>query len=478
MSIARNSIYNMAGSVVPLVLAIVTVPLYLNTIGTERYGALAIAWLILGYFGLFDMGLGRAVAQKIASAKDTTAENRSEIYWTASVISLIMGCLGALSIWGVGYLFISSYFKASPAIVNEVLVALPFLALILPFVTVGSVATGALQGREHFIDYNIGIIVGTCLFQLLPLLTAYFYGQELYMLIIAAGIARLLALIFNKYLVWRKMLRSIVPKFNKNSASNLLSFGGWMTLTGIIAPALYMVDRLAISAVLGAAAVAIYAIPYQISSRLSIIPTALNNAIFPRMSSLENEKELHIWTLSTQMTLAIMTPVIMGLIFNMHWLLELWIGAEIANEAYLIGQILLISSWGLAMALIPLTVLHARAQPKKALLAYIIEIPIYVFALWYGLENYGLIGAAAAYALRCVLDVILLSALAGSFPAKYASLMSLTLSILSIFGANYYNVDFNMWIILMILAAIIAILFSYIILPKHIKQKAMAQIGF
>lgn len=473
MSISRNSAYNVIGSLTPLILALTTIPLYLNIIGAERYGALAIAWLILGYFGLFDLGLGRATAQKIAAARESTDAKRIEIYWTALIISFLVGLIGALFIWGAGYIFIGKYFQASAIIIAEILVALPFLGLILPIVTVSSIATGTLQGREYFLEYNLGIILGSVLFQLFPLFTAWYFGTELYLLIIAAGVARLMAFIFIKYLLWRKMLYRSKPKISKEMASNLLSFGGWMTLTAIIAPVIYMVDRFVISAVLGAAAVALYVIPYQISSRLSIIPTALNNAVFPRMSSIDRDQERHIWILSTKVTLAIMTPIIIGLIFNMHWLLKVWIGTEIAQEAYLIGQILLISSWGLGMALLPLTVLHSRAQPKKPLMAYLIEIPLYIVALWYGLENYGLIGAAAAFAFRCTLDAILLSAIAGFYPVKYLCLISYTLSILSIFAAQYYQSNFNLWIILMLFGLAIALIFSYNATPKQLKDKAL-----
>lgn len=473
MSIARNSIYNMVGSVVPLILALVTVPLYLNAVGTERYGALAIAWLILGYFGLFDLGLGRAVAQKIAAAKNKTHEKRNEIYWTALIMSIMMGCIGAIFIWVLGSLFVQTYFEASDEIVDEILIALPYLALILPFVTAASVSIGALQGREYFADYNIGIITGSTLFQLMPLFTAWFYGNELYLLIIAAGVARIFALIYIKTLVWRKMLKNIRLNVSMNTARDLFGFGGWMTLTGIIAPLLYMIDRLVISAALGATAVAIYTIPYQISSRLSIIPTALNNAVFPRMSSVNKDQEKNIWILSTKVTLAIMTPIIIGLILNMHWLLEIWIGKDLAQEAYLIGQILLISSWGLGIALIPLTVLHSRAQPKKPFIAYMIETPLYIAALWYGIENYGLIGAAIAFAFRCTVDAILLSAIAGSFPAKYLCIISYILSILAIFAAQYYQTYFNLWLIFLAFGLAISIIFSYYVMPKPLKDKAL-----
>ena len=67
MSISRFASYNLLGQAVPIVVSLVTMPLFVQAVGLERYGILSICWLLLGYFGVLDLGLSRAAAQRSTS---------------------------------------------------------------------------------------------------------------------------------------------------------------------------------------------------------------------------------------------------------------------------------------------------------------------------------------------------------------------------------------------------------------------------
>jgi len=59
--LAKNTVFNFIGQTIPALVAIVTIPYIIHGLGVERFGILSLVWVVLGYFNLFDLGLGRAV---------------------------------------------------------------------------------------------------------------------------------------------------------------------------------------------------------------------------------------------------------------------------------------------------------------------------------------------------------------------------------------------------------------------------------
>jgi len=73
-TLAGNVLYNLLGFVIPLLLAFITIPILIRHLGTARFGLLTIGWMILGYFSLFDLGLGRTLVKVIG---EKLAKNES-----------------------------------------------------------------------------------------------------------------------------------------------------------------------------------------------------------------------------------------------------------------------------------------------------------------------------------------------------------------------------------------------------------------
>ncbi len=63
--LVRNALLNLVGQGSPLLVALIAIPLLIKGLGTDRFGVLTLAWIVVGYFGLFDLGLGRALTKMV-----------------------------------------------------------------------------------------------------------------------------------------------------------------------------------------------------------------------------------------------------------------------------------------------------------------------------------------------------------------------------------------------------------------------------
>ena len=63
--LARNTLWNLLGQVAPMSVALFAIPMLIRRVGTDRFGILTIAWMVVGYFSLFDLGLGRAMTNLV-----------------------------------------------------------------------------------------------------------------------------------------------------------------------------------------------------------------------------------------------------------------------------------------------------------------------------------------------------------------------------------------------------------------------------
>src|SRR5687767_15997822 len=89
--LVRNVALNAMGQGLPLVVAIFLIPVLLDRLGAERFGLLVLAWALVGYFGVFDLGLGRALTKIVADRiGDHTSRVPSSLGWTAVALMTLL----------------------------------------------------------------------------------------------------------------------------------------------------------------------------------------------------------------------------------------------------------------------------------------------------------------------------------------------------------------------------------------------------
>lgn len=414
MSIRRNTVYNLAGQLVPLVLALATIPVYLRLIGEARYGVLAMVWLLIGYFALFDLGMGQATAQRLSRAAHCSPQERAQIFWTALMVNAALGGIGALVTWPLASYSFGQVFNIEPALRLEIMAALPWIVLAVPVATLSGVLSGALQARERFLELNLVSTLGSAWVQLLPLAVAAFWRTDLAVLVPAVLLARLptLVLLFERCRV--HVFAGQEVSWDRTIAKQLLRYGGWVSVTAVVGPMMVILDRFVIGIVFGAKAVSHYTIPFQLAERTTMLSAALNFALFPRLATAPSSAERQRLGGEGLLVLAVvLSPLIACCVLLIGPFLAWWISPELASHSTRLAQVLFAGFWINALALVPFTQLQAGGRPDLVAKCHAAELLPYLGLLNLALQTWGLTGAAAVFSLRAAVDFLLLAHFAG-----------------------------------------------------------------
>ena len=186
--VATDAMLNAGAAVTASLVLLATVPLYIRHIGLERYGALAVIWVLLGYFGFFDLGLSRAAANFGATAQRGRALD--SIFSTTCALNLALGCVGGLGLWAALGVFFGHHLHASPTVLRELQHARPWIAAFLPLACVNGVFAGLLESRGRFGISNALQVSGSVAFQIVPLIAALRIGPGLDVVAPAALLSR------------------------------------------------------------------------------------------------------------------------------------------------------------------------------------------------------------------------------------------------------------------------------------------------
>ena len=149
--LARNVFWNLLGTGAPLLVAIVAIPILIDGLGTARFGVLTLAWMVVGYFSLFDFGLGRALTKLVAEKLGKCQfDEIPGLVWTAISSMIVLGVLGAAVIAMLSPWLVGSALKIPAELQHETLNSFFLLALSIPIVIGTTGFRGVLEAYQRF----------------------------------------------------------------------------------------------------------------------------------------------------------------------------------------------------------------------------------------------------------------------------------------------------------------------------------------
>ena len=412
--LAKNTVYNLLGRVLPMLAGLVAVPFLLKGLGVRRLGVLTLIWLVVGYFGVFDMGIGRATTKFVAALPPGGGGKRlAELIWGSLLLLVILGVVGggvaaALTPWLVGTaLNIPEELRA------EARRAFFFLAASMPFVLGTSGARGALEGQHRFGTVNAIRIPGTAFTFCGPLLVIPFSHDLSYIaavLVCGRGIVFLLS----TYFCISSVPGARRPRMMRGeTARRLLGFGGWLTVTNIVGAlmAFGFVDRFVISSMLDISAVAYYAVPFDAVSKMLVAPAGFVGVLFPVFSAYAVTQAVRISRLHRQalrVILLFVGPAALVLIAFGEPIMVVWLGKDFARESARVLQLVVPGALFCSISLLLASLVQAIGRPDLTAKRHLCELPIYIGVVWLFTKQWGIVGTAAGWLLWQVADQVIL----------------------------------------------------------------------
>lgn len=408
MSLKRNTLWNLAGTAIPMVAGLALIPFTLSRLGSEAFGVLTLVWGLIGYFSVFDLGVGRALTVQLSQLTATgRVSDAGPLVRAGMLLTLAAGLLGVALIWLLAPGMANHWLKISPGLQDEARLAFLIAAVgVLP-TTLASGLRGALEGLDRFAASNLSrMVLGVWMFAL-PGLAVYFHGPRLDVITLYLVLGRWLV-VLGMAVQLRGVLFFRVASIAKRHFQTLWNYGLWVTVTGIVGPLMVYGDRFFVSAAVGADQLPLYAIPQDVLLRLLLIPMALTGALLPRLAAMGVSEAATAYRQTYRRVGVVMLAICLLAAALAYPALSLWISAEFATLALPVVLVLCVGVWINSLASVPYTLLHAKGNPRLTALFHLAELLLYFLALWFLSSRYGLVGAALAWVARVSLDWLLL----------------------------------------------------------------------
>lgn len=414
--LVRGALWNQLGQALPILATLFLVPPLVRGLGVDRFGILSLAWMLIGYFTLFDLGISgaltRMVAERVAAGR---MDQVPELVWTALTLTTLMGLLGGLMVAAAAPWLVDHALHVPTALQPETLGLLRILALSLPLVTGTAALAGVLAARRRFGLLNaIRSPMGVLTYAGPVLALSWSRSLIALGLVLAAirllgGIGHLVACLATT----PGLRRGIVVR--RAWLKPIVSFGGWMTVSAVVGPLMLYLDRFLIGAFLTMAMVAYYSTPYDLTSRMGILSMPIVSVLFPAIASsfdADPARARQLFAVGVAGVATLLFPVALVLTLFPRELLGLWLGSDFSSHSSRVLQLLATGMFVNGLAQVAMGFLQGSGRPDLGARLHMVELPVYVVTVWLLVRSHGIEGAAVAWLARVAVDALVLFTLA------------------------------------------------------------------
>lgn len=415
----KNIFWNLSGYIVPIFAAVFSIPIIISNIGIERFGVLTLIFSMIGFMNIFDFGLTRSITNSVIKYKEEDNHNSVlSVINTGCIIIFSVALIISILIQLFSDQIVSSIFSVSKVIFDETKTSLSIIAISLPFVIIQGASVSVLEAFGHFKYISLTKTPFSILMYALPAVMSFISPTLVYVSISLCVLRIFMALSF--WLLQRRIVSSYVngflvaenAKISFRTAGELLKYGGWVSVSNIIAPIMLYIDRFFVASIVGAGLVAYYTTPFEMISKMSILAVSVSGVLFPLLAKhLKTDVVIaNSYYIKAMLGIggSLLIPVTIGSIFSQE-ILSIWIDAAFAKQAWVVFCLFLVGFLIHGLIQPAYIWIQAAGKPYITALAHVFDLILYIIYFPLLTKQFGIIGAATAWIIRVSISMIVLN---------------------------------------------------------------------
>lgn len=364
----RKAVFNAAGWLLPVLVALVATPWLIRELGAARYGVWALIVMLGALIPTLDFGYGVAAVRELAAARGDSARIQ-RVSGELFSLGLLLGALAwaAVALGGSAISDALNFEQAVPEAEARLLMGLlgPWIAVAF----VNGALTALPRAQEHFGSLallgtlsSLGLWIGaTALASLgadLPQLMIFGLGLQG-----AMGVA--LAILHRR--IAGRWPRPIAA-FGTLARSTRFAFASFVgSLTSM---ATYHADKALVSAFIGPAAAGLYTASANVANKLLGLVASLGGVIYPRVSMLQaggadrlQVARLYFVSNRILMTLTLALAVV-GVVLAERFL-SLWLGTNVTPGLVFAFRLLIVAYVMASASVVASNILSGRGNAHR-----------------------------------------------------------------------------------------------------------------
>lgn len=402
----RNSASGVIRTLVRILLAIVTIPLFIQKLGTEGFGIFALVSVMGNLQSLSNVGITYSLVKFLAEQGKSDESNRDIL-----VAGIILICL-LVPVIALGFIFkhviLIGILNVPQGLIGQASCLYDFFLLANAPLLLGQIFTSMLDAQQKVHLSNLLQIIYSILYWTF-ILVAIFAGAGLDGVGGALLLNSLLWFFLSLLTAWHIWGKPSVSRFRANFGHHVkkqFSYGLKMYTSGILSLFFEPVTKIMVSHFVGVADVGFYDIAVRIKNYIGGVLSSGLYPLYPMIANLRDKVKIRLLVHDIeQKSFLLVLPMIVFAILAVKPFIGLWIGRNVNSISN--STVIILVSYLVSSTSIPLhQFLLSKNLASKMVVLWLLNVLINVIIFLATFRFFGFYAAALGNAAAMLLSFV------------------------------------------------------------------------